>query len=211
MEEFTERELPPDLESRIPPELEDQLDRVRQTLTPAINIYVYIIRSVVCNCSRQCHILDRLRHRIRLASIDYGRYANFLTQLSEDTDLCPVRSCSDCPSIDSGLRNVACGLDLVSGVLSDESRAWDEGIQEDLKRQRDVLVAMKETFDRRDRLAGDNVPSLEKRITNNELKIQTIRGKPDAATREDQITKLEGQIKKVGPEGERLMIGSGND
>jgi sorting nexin-8 len=92
---------------------------------------------------------------------------------------------------------VARGLDLVSGVLIDESRAWDEGILEDLKRQRDVLVAMKEAFDRRDRLAVDNVPSLEKRITNAETKIQTIRGKPDASSKEDQIVKLEDQIKKV--------------
>jgi sorting nexin-8 len=147
--------------------------------------------------SRQCHILDRLRHRIRLTSVDYARYANFLTQLSEDTDLCPVSSCADCPSIDNGLRSVARGLDLVSGVLGDESRAYDEGILEDLKRQRDVLVAMKETFDRRDRLAGDNVPSLEKRITNTEVKIQTIRSKPDAQNQVDRITKHEEQIKKV--------------
>ena len=86
---------------------------------------------------------------------------------------------------------------MVSGVLGDESRAWDEGILEDLKRQRDVLVAMKEAFERRDRLAGDNIPSLEKRITTTELKIQTIRGKPDADSRVDQIAKLDDQIKKV--------------
>jgi sorting nexin-8 len=186
VEEWTGRELPLDLESQIAPQLDDQLDRVRQNLTPAINIYV-----------RQCHILDRLRHRIRINSVDYARYANFLTQLSEDTDLCPTPSCSDCPSIDNGLRNVASGLDLVSGVLLDESRAYDEGILEDLKRQRDVLVAMKELFDRRDRLAGDNVPSLEKRITNTELKIQVIKQKPDVTTKVDQIAKLEEQIVKV--------------
>jgi sorting nexin-8 len=149
------------------------------------------------NYRRQCHILDRLRHRIRLTSVDYSRYANFLTQLSEDTDLCPVASCSDCPNIDNGLRSVARGLDLVSGVLGDESRAWDEGILEDLKRQRDVLVGMKEAFERKDRLAGDNIPSLEKRIVNAETKIQTIRARPDAETKVDQITKLVEQISKV--------------
>lgn len=85
----------------------------------------------------------------------------------------------------------------MSGVLADESRAYDEGILEDLKRQRDVLVAMKDTFDRRDRLAGDNVVSLEKRITNTEVKIQTIRSKPDAQSQVDKITKHEEQIKKV--------------
>jgi len=186
VEEFADREFPPDLESRIPPELEEQLDRVRQTLTPAINIYI-----------RQCHILDRLRHRIRLTAIDYSRYANFLTQLSEDTDLCPVASCGDCPAIDHGLRSVAQGLDLVSGVLGDEQKAWDEGILEDLKRQRDVLMGMKDVFERRDRLAGDNVMSLEKRITNNEVKIQGFRQRPDADSRVDQIAKLEEQIMKV--------------
>ena len=197
VEEFTNRELPLDLESRIPAELENQLDRVRQTLTPAVNIYVYESHLSGSDCSRQCHILDRIRHRVRVTSIDYARYANFLRQLSEDTDLCPVADCADCPSIDNGLRSVARGLDLVSGVLGDESRAYDEGILEDLKRQRDVLVAMKETFERRDRLAGDNVPSLEKRITNAEVKIQSIQGKPDAPTKADQIAKLEEQIKNV--------------
>jgi sorting nexin-8 len=92
---------------------------------------------------------------------------------------------------------VAHGLDLVSGVLGDESRAWDEGILEDLKRQRDVLVAMKDVFDRKDRLAGDNVPSLEKRIVNNEGKIEGMRARPDAAAKADQIAKLETQITKV--------------
>jgi sorting nexin-8 len=86
---------------------------------------------------------------------------------------------------------------LVSGVLGDESRAWDEGILEDLKRQRDVLVAMKEAFERKDRLAGDNIPSLEKRIVNADTKIQAIRARPDAETRVDQITKLAEQINKV--------------
>jgi sorting nexin-8 len=86
---------------------------------------------------------------------------------------------------------------LVSGVLGDESRAWDEGILEDLKRQRDVLVAMKEAFERKDRLAGDNIPNLEKRIANADLKIQTFRARPDAGTKVDQISKLDDQIKKV--------------
>ena len=56
---------------------------------------------------------------------------------------------------------------------------------------------MKETFDRRDRLAGDNIPSLEKRITNAESKIQNYQSRPDAATKADQISKLEEQIIKV--------------
>jgi sorting nexin-8 len=134
-----------------------------------------------------------------LTSIDYARYANFITQLSEDTDLCPVNPCGECPALDSGLRSVCQGLDLVSGVLADESRAWDEGILEDLKRQRDVLIGMKEVFERRDKLAGDNIPSLEKRITNSENKIRTYRERPDAETKVEVIAKLEDGIKNVSP------------
>lgn len=106
-------------------------------------------------------------------------------------------TCSDCPAIDTGARSVCQGLDLVSGVLGDEARAWDEGILEDLKRQRDVLIGMKEVFERRDKLAGDNIPSIEKRITNNENKIRTYRERPDAETKAEQITKLEDQITTV--------------
>jgi hypothetical protein len=72
---------------------------------------------------------------------------------------------------------------------------------------------MKDTFDRRDRLAGDNVVSLEKRITNTEVKIQNIRSKPDAQNQVDKITKLEEQITKVSLlrdalKDEILIIGS---
>jgi sorting nexin-8 len=161
--------------------------------------------------SRQCHILDSLRYRIRVSSVDFARYANFLTQLSEDTDLCPLRTCVQCPAIDSGMRNVALGLDLVSGILGDEARSWDEGILEDLKRQRDVLVGMKEMFDRRDRLAGDNVPSLEKRISTCETKIRTLRERPDAESRVEQIAKLEEQIESVVLGQRGLMVGSSDD
>jgi sorting nexin-8 len=108
-----------------------------------------------------------------------------------------VRTCAQCPAIDSGLRSVSQGLDLVSGILGDEARSWDEGILEDLKRQRDVLVGMKEMFERRDRLAGDNVPGLEKRITSNEEKIRSFRERPDAELKVEQIIKLEEQIKNV--------------
>jgi len=50
---------------------------------------------------------------------------------------------------------------------------------EDLKRQRDGIVAMREMFDRRERMSGDQVPQLEKRITTAEKKIEVIKARPD--------------------------------
>ncbi|EHL03683.1 putative Sorting nexin mvp1 [Glarea lozoyensis 74030] len=81
-------------------------------------------------------------------------------------------------------------------LLEDEARAWDLGVLEDLKRQRDSLVSMREMFDRRDRYDKDNIPYLEKRIQNNENKLVAIRAKPENLMKPGEIEKVTEAIIK---------------
>ena len=82
-------------------------------------------------------------------------------------------------------------------LLEDEARAWDEGVLEDLKRQRDALVSMKEMFDRRDRYDKDNIPYLERRIQANEGKLTALRNKPEGLLKPGEIEKVTDAIIKV--------------
>lgn len=108
-----------------------------------------------------------------------------LAEVSEDTY---ATDTNDCPLLNEGLHATAKHLSNSQSLLEDEARAWDLGVLEDMKRQRDSLVSLREMFDRRDRYDKDNIPSLERRIQNNENKLLAIRAKPEVKP---------GEIEKV--------------
>jgi sorting nexin-8 len=66
-----------------------------------------------------------------------------------------------------------------------------------LKRQRDTLVSVRDMFDRRDRYDKDNIPSLERRIQNNESKLVAIRAKPEGLVKPGEIERVTEAIIKV--------------
>lgn len=93
-------------------------------------------------------------------------------------------------------------MSTAQSLLEDEARAWDEGALEDLKKQRDCLVSMRDMFDRRDRYARDNIPQLERRIGVNEIKLQGLKGRPEGMVKPgeiEKIEKMEESIIRVSP------------
>lgn len=104
---------------------------------------------------------------------------------------------NDVPLLNNGINSTARHLMASQGLLEDESRAWDQGVLEDLKSQRDCLVAMRDLFDRRDRYAKDNIPQLERRIESNEKKLQDLRARPEGAVKPGETEKVEDAILKV--------------
>jgi sorting nexin-8 len=89
------------------------------------------------------------------------------------------------------------GLKTAQTLLEDESRAWEAGVLEDLKRQRDALVSVREMFDRRERLDKDNIPYLERRIQGNETKLAGLRAKPDGLVKPGEIERVVESIIKA--------------
>ena len=117
--------------------------------------------------------------------------------MAEETEGTYAVDVNDVPSVNAGIRSTAKHLEISHSLLEDEARAWDEGILEDLKRQRDCLVSIRDVFDRRDRYAKNNIPQLEKRIENNEVKLANIRAKPEGTVKPGEAEKVENAILSV--------------
>lgn len=65
---------------------------------------------------------------------------------------------------------------------------------EDLKKQRDSLVSMRELFERRAMYDKDNIPYLERRIQKNDKKCMEIRSKPDGEAKKFEMDKISKAI-----------------
>ncbi|KAF2809231.1 sorting nexin mvp1 [Mytilinidion resinicola] len=182
-EEFTGKSLPPSLEDSLPQNLQDLFDQVRSGVRRSAETYINL-----------CNLMERLCKRNEGLAAEYLRFSLALQTLTEASSDTYAVDANDVPMLNEGLNSTAKHLSASQALLEDEGRAWDEGVLEDLKRQRDCLVSMRDLFDRRDRYAKDNIPQLEKRIQNNENKLQAIRNKPEALQKPNEAEKVEEAI-----------------
>lgn len=157
-----------EIESSLPPSLEQTFETVRSGLRKSAEIYIGL-----------CSLVERLGKRQEGLSGEFGRFAQALDELTDVSEATYAIDTGDIPGLNEGLRFVGKFLGNAQGLLVDESKGWEEGLLEDLKRQRDGLVAMREMFDRRERMSSDAVPSLEKRIAAAEKRIEIIKARPD--------------------------------
>ena len=182
-EEFVGKGLLPSLEDSLPSNLPDVFETVRAGVRRSCDIYINL-----------CTLLERLAKRNEGLAADSLRFSvalQSLTDISSDTYAIDT---NDVPLLNEGINATAKHLSTSKSLLEDEARAWEEGVLEDLKRQRDCLVGMRDMFDRQDRHARDNVPQLERRIEASENKLQTLRQKPAGATKPGEIEKVESSI-----------------
>ncbi len=184
-EEFTGKVLPPALEDSLPPTLSDTFDTVRSSLRKSTDIYINL-----------CNLLERLAKRNEGVAADYLRFSLALQSLTDLSGGSYAIDTNDVPILNEGINSTAKHLSTSQSLLEDEARAWDEGILEDLKRQRDTLVGMRDMFDRRDRYATDTIPMLERRIANNENKLAGLRARLDGV-KPGEVEKVAESIIKV--------------
>lgn len=190
-EEFAGRSLPPGLEDSLPPTLNELFETTRTGVKRSAEIYINL-----------CNLLDRMAKRNEGLAADHLRVSQSLRSLADVTQDTYATDTNDVPLLNGGLQATAKHLSNSQSLLQDEARAWDEGVLEDLKRQRDALVSMKEMFDRRERYDKDNIPYLERRIQASETKLSGLRNKPDVKPGEiekvtESIIKVCLQLKKV--------------
>jgi len=169
-EEFIGRSLPPTLEDSLPQNLQETFETVRSGVRRSADLYINL-----------CNLVERLCKRKEAIAAEYGRFGMNLTSITESTNDTFAIDVNDVPLLNEGIKATAKHLSNSQGLLEDESRAWDEGVLEDLKSVRDGMVALRDLFDRKDRLARDNIPQLEKRIMSNENKLSGIKAKGEAA------------------------------
>lgn len=142
-------------------------------------------------------MMERLTKRNEGMAVEYLRFATALQTLTEASKDTYAYDTNDVPLLNEGLSSTAKHLEQSRSLLEDEAKGWEEGVLEDLKRQRDTLVSMRDLFDRRDKYAKDNIPYLERRISNNEQKLQTIRSKPPEMIKPGEAEKVEEAIFRV--------------
>lgn len=141
--------------------------------------------------------MERLTKRNEGMAAEYHRFSTALqnlTTISQDTYAVDT---SDVVALNAGLNSTAKHLDQSRALLDDEAKGWEEGVLEDLKKMRDMLVSVRDMFDRRDKYAKDNIPALEKRILSNEAKLQGIRNKPEGMVKPGEAEKVEEAIVRV--------------
>lgn len=185
-DEFTDRTLPPGLEDSLPPTLEDLFTRTSNGVRRSSELYI-----------TSCNIMDRLVKRTEGVAADHARVAMSLISLTEASADTYATDTSEVPLLNDGLTAMSRHLSNCQTLLEDESRGWEEGVLEDLKRQRDALVSLRELFDRRERLDKDNIPYLERRIQANETKLANLRSKPEGLVKPGEIEKVAEAIIKV--------------
>jgi sorting nexin-8 len=141
--------------------------------------------------------MDRLAKRNEGLAADHLRLSLSLQSLTDASQDTYATDTNDVPLLNEGLQATAKHLSNSQSLLEDEARAWDQGVVEDLKRQRDALVSMRDMFDRRDRYDKDNISYLERRIRNNEMKLTGLRAKPEGLVKPGEIEKATEAIIKV--------------
>ncbi|KAL2851573.1 hypothetical protein BJY01DRAFT_232844 [Aspergillus pseudoustus] len=184
-DEFAGRVLPPDLEDSLPSTLMDTFDTVRSGVKKSAEVYINL-----------CTLLERLAKRNEGLAADHLRFSLALQSLTEMTKDTYAVDTNDVPLLNEGIKATARHLSSSQSLLEDEARAWEDGMLEDLKRQRDNLVSVREMFDRRDRYARNNIPQLERRIETNERKLQDLRARPQGTVKPGEIEKVEESIFK---------------
>ena len=185
-EEFADRVLPPGLEDSLPSTLEELFERTRAGIRRSAELYITV-----------CNIMDRLVKRTEGVAADHARIALSLASLTETSADTYATDTNEIPLLNDGLTAMSKHLRTCQALLEDESRGWDEGVLEDLKRQRDSLVSVREMFDRRERLDKDNIPHLERRIQANETKLANLRSKPEGTIKAGEIERMAENIIKV--------------
>ena len=142
--------------------------------------------------------MERLSKRNQGLAADYQRFSQALLALTESSSATYATDTNDVPLLNEGIGSTAKHLTTSQSLLEDESHAWDQGVLEDLKKQRDILVSVRDMFDRRDRYAKDNIPYLERRIESNENKLAGLMGRPQgAAVKPGEQEKLEQAVRAV--------------
>ncbi|KAI7853201.1 hypothetical protein BDC45DRAFT_511566, partial [Circinella umbellata] len=169
-----------DIRSMTPDNLEEQLRKAHQRVDMGIEHYINL-----------CFIMERMIRRMHGQATDFVRYSITLNALAE-TDNRYHSDCEPCQQVIQGYENVAKHMHRESTILENQVSSAADGVLENLKRFRDLLVSFRELEQRRDKLGGNQIETLKKRITNNQTKINQHKGVPGL---EAEVTKLEESLR----------------
>lgn len=103
--------------------------------------------------------------------------------------------CELCAGVRQGLQHVSTHIGTQSDDLEQRTRVMLATTLEAAKSQRDLYIAVRDLFIRHDRLSGDQVEKLKKRIENNQMKLEGIRAGQKEGW-EGEYEKVQSMIEK---------------
>lgn len=149
----------------IPADLDDKLEVVRRK-----------IGAVIEHWQRICLLGDRLAKRREAAAADLTRLAMTINSLNEANGECwRGEGCEGCVGVREGLGRVSTRMQAHAANLERRADGIFSTTLEALKSQRDLYIAMRDLFSRHDRLSGDAVERLKKRVATFQDRLEGVR------------------------------------
>lgn len=172
-----------ELDDTVPTNLDEHLIKARKRVTAGINHYVNL-----------CFIMERMIRRMHGQASDFSRYSIALNSLAEAELRYHAGECRNCQHVVKGYENVAKHMQSESNLLEDQVGSASDGVLEDLKRFRDLLVSFRDLDERRGRLSVNQTDVITKRLATNRSKLHQNKGVPGL---ESDVEKLEEAIRSV--------------
>ncbi|OAQ30072.1 hypothetical protein K457DRAFT_1831794 [Linnemannia elongata AG-77] len=165
-DEFTTRlPIASSLSKQIPMTLDLEVEAVKRRLPASIEYY----RTMVAT-------LDRIQKRSEASAADYTRFSLAVGALADCEKQCHIDDCYNCGQLSQAYGKIGTHFSQASTLMEVQARAAQQGMVESLKRHRDLLISVRELFQRRDRIREGNMAEmLKKRIASNEAKLKTLR------------------------------------
>ncbi|CCM01814.1 uncharacterized protein FIBRA_03882 [Fibroporia radiculosa] len=114
--------------------------------------------------------------RVREPQADLARLTNTMKSLVEVNERCwRGDECDLCTGVRQGLAHVSSHLQKHSDLLEHRSRTMLYSTLESLKSQRDLYIALRDLYIRHDKLSGDQVDRMKKRVEVNSLKLENAK------------------------------------
>lgn len=141
-----------------------------------------------------CVLLDRVAKRQEAQALDEAKIAyNLGAALPPSTRvLYAANEDGATQQINRGLSRTSARIETDCQLQQDESRGSQVGVLEEAKKYREALGSMRELFDRYQKYGGNNIPLLEKRISQNQGRLTLARQRKALMS---EIEKLDRAIK----------------
>ncbi|KAK9703473.1 Sorting nexin mvp1 [Basidiobolus ranarum] len=175
-EEFKKVEVTDRMKTGVPHDLAERLNKLRERLDASAEYY-----------GNQCTLMERITKRQEGSAEDMLRYSKALTSLAGNESECHDADCYKCPQIAHGFDVVAGCFKKVGTLIKDEVESSINGVVENLRRQKEIIVAFKELLDRKDKIVYGETDSLVSRIKSNQEKLNSLR---DSGGVEKEIQRL---------------------
>ncbi|KAF7728007.1 Sorting nexin mvp1 [Apophysomyces ossiformis] len=172
------KQNPPSLDEeyrRIPQSVEEMINSTPENVDELLQKAKNRVKAMAEHYNNFCFIMERMIRRMHGQATDFTRYSIAL----------------NCQQVVKGYENVAKRMQKESSILESQVNATADGVLENLKRFRDLLMSFKELETRKDKLAVNQTESLSKRIASNRSKMNQLKGVPGSET---EVARLEEAI-----------------